>query len=179
MRKLIVSEFVTLDGVMEDPGGAEDFDRGGWAFKFERGPDGDAFKAEEVFGSDAMLLGRRTYEGFAAAWPERTDEAGFADRMNSMAKYVVSSTLEHADWNNSTVIGGDLAESVRALKDQDGGDILVAGSGQLVAGLIDLGQVSAVQDHGGAGPGQPGRHGRADAPGGAGDQHAAPGQVEG
>ena len=137
MRKLIVSEFVTLDGVMEDPGGAEGFDRGGWAFKFERGPDGDAFKAEEVFGSDAMLLGRRTYEGFAAAWPERTDEAGFADRMNSMAKYVVSSTLEHADWNNSTVIGGDLAESVRALKDQDGGDILVAGSGRLVAGLIE------------------------------------------
>ena len=109
MRKLIVSEFVTLDGVMEDPGGAEGFDRGGWAFKFERGPDGDAFKLEEVFGSDALLLGRRTYEGFAAAWPERTDEAGFADRMNSMAKYVVSGTLEQADWNNTTVIGGDLA----------------------------------------------------------------------
>src|ERR1700759_5835829 len=104
MRKLIVSEFVTLDGVMEDPGGAEDFDRGGWAFKFERGPAGDAFKAEEVFGSDAMLLGRRTYEGFAAAWPERTDEAGFADRMNSMAKNAVLSTLEDPDWNNSTVI---------------------------------------------------------------------------
>src|SRR5690348_18260050 len=102
MRKLIVSEFVTLDGVMEDPGGSEGFDRGGWAFKFERGPDGDAFKAEEVFGSDALLLGRRTYEGFAAAWPERTDEAGFADRMNSMAKYVVSGTLERTDWNNTT-----------------------------------------------------------------------------
>ena len=98
MRKLIVSEFVTLDGVMEDPGGAEGFDRGGWAFKFERGSDGDAFKVEEVFGSDALLLGRRTYEGFAAAWPERSDEAGFADRMNSMAKYVVSGTLEQADW---------------------------------------------------------------------------------
>jgi dihydrofolate reductase len=137
MRKLIVSEFVTLDGVMEDPGGAEGFDRGGWALKFERGPDGDAFKAEEVFGSDAMLLGRRTYEGFAAAWPERTDEAGFADRMNSMPKYVVSSTLEHANWNNSTVIGGDLADGVRALKAQDGGNILVAGSGRLVAGLIE------------------------------------------
>ena len=91
------------------PGGAEGFDRGGWAFKFERGPDGDAFKVDEVFGSDALLLGRRTYEGFAAAWPERTDEAGFADRMNSMAKYVVSGTLERADWNNTTVIGGDLA----------------------------------------------------------------------
>jgi dihydrofolate reductase len=137
MRKLIVSEFVTLDGVMEDPGGAEGFDRGGWAFKFERGPDGDAFKAEEVFGSDALLLGRRTYEGFAAAWPERTDDAGFADRMNSMAKYVVSGTLERADWNNTTVIGGDLADGVRALKSQDGGDILVAGSGRLVAGLAE------------------------------------------
>ena len=135
MRKLIVSEFVTLDGVMDDPGGAEGFDRGGWAFKFERGPDGDAFKADEVFGSDALLLGRRTYEGFAAAWPERTDEAGFADRMNSMAKYVVSGTLERADWNNTTVIGGDL-DDVRALKSQDGGDILVAGSGRLVAGLV-------------------------------------------
>jgi dihydrofolate reductase len=127
MRKLIVSEFVTLDGVMEDPGGAEGFDRGGWAFKFERGPDGDAFKVDEVFGSDALLLGRRTYEGFAAAWPERTDEAGFADRMNSMAKYVVSGTLERADWKNTTVIGGDLAEGVRTLKSRDGGDILVAG----------------------------------------------------
>ena len=137
MRKLIVSEFVTLDGVMEDPGGAEGFDRGGWAFKFERGPDGDAFKVEELFGSDALLLGRRTYEGFAAAWPERTDEAGFADRMNSMAKYVVSGTLEQADWNNTTVIGGDLAGGVRALKSQQGGDILVAGSGRLVAGLVE------------------------------------------
>ena len=137
MRKLIVSEFVTLDGVMEDPGCAEGFDRGGWALKFERGPDGDAFKVDEVFGSDAMLLGRRTYEGFAAAWPERTDEAGFADRMNSMAKYVVSGTLERADWNNTTVIGGDFAEGVRDLKSRDGGDILVAGSGRLVAGLVE------------------------------------------
>ena len=137
MRRLIVSEFVTLDGVMEDPGGAEGFDRGGWAFKFERGPDGDAFKGEEVFGSDALLLGRRTYQGFAAAWPERSDDAGFADRMNSIAKYVVSGTLERADWNNTTVIGGDLAEGVRALKSQQGGDILVAGSGRLVAGLME------------------------------------------
>jgi dihydrofolate reductase len=92
---------------------------------------------EEVFGSDALLLGRRTYEGFAAAWPERSDEAGFADRMNSMAKYVVSGTLEQADWNNTTVIGGDLADGVRALKSQQGGDILVAGSGRMVAGLVE------------------------------------------
>ena len=135
MGRIVVSEFVSLDGVMEDPGGSEGTPQGGWAFKFERGPDGDAFKADEVFGSDALLLGRRTYEGFAAAWPERTDEAGFADRMNSMAKYVVSGTLERADWNNTTVIGGDL-DDVRALKSQDGGDILVAGSGRLVAGLV-------------------------------------------
>src|SRR4051794_33338883 len=120
MRKLIVSEFVTLDGVMEDPGGAEGFDRGGWAFKFERGPDGDAFKTDEVFGSEALLLGRRTYEGFAAAWPDRTDEAGFADRMNSMAKYVVSGTLEQADWNNTTyfaiefILSANPASSVRS-----------------------------------------------------------------
>ena len=90
-----------------------------------------------MFGSDALLLGRRTYEGFAAAWPERSDEAGFADRMNSMAKYVVSGTLEQADWNNTTVIRGDLADGVRALKSQQGGDILVAGSGRLVAGLVE------------------------------------------
>ena len=137
MRKLIVSEFVTLDGVMEDPGGAEGFDRGGWAFKFERGPDGDAFKVEEVFGSDALLLGRRTYEGFAAAWPERTDEVGFADKMNGMPKYVVSSTLEKAEWNNSTILRGDDAAEVRKLKAEPGGDILVAGSAQLVHALVE------------------------------------------
>src|SRR3954452_15441852 len=103
MRKLIVSEFVTLDGVMEDPGGGEGFDRGGWAFKFERGPDGDAFNVEEVFCSDALLLGRRPYEGFAAAWPERTVGAGFAYRMNAMAKYVVSGRSPWAEWNNTPV----------------------------------------------------------------------------
>ncbi len=135
MRKLIVSEFVTLDGVMEDPGGAEGFDRGGWAFRFERGPDGDKFKLDEVLESDALLLGRRTYEGFAAAWPSRTDDAGFADKMNSMPKYVVSTTLETAAWNNSTVLRGDVADEVRQLKEEPGGDILVAGSGQLVREL--------------------------------------------
>ncbi len=99
MSKVVVSEFVTLDGVMEDPGGAEGFDRGGWAFQFDRGAEGDEFKLDEVFAADAMLLGRKTYEGFAAAWPERTDEAGFADKMNSMAKYVVSTTLTEAEWS--------------------------------------------------------------------------------
>lgn len=133
MRRIVVSEFVTLDGVMEDPGGAEDFDRGGWAFQFERGPDGDKFKLDEVLEADALLLGRKTYEGFAKAWPTVTDEVGFAEKMNSMPKYVVSSTLESADWNNSTVINGDVAEEVAKLD----GNILVAGSAQLVQTLMD------------------------------------------
>jgi dihydrofolate reductase len=136
MGKLVVSEFVTLDGVMEDPGGAEGFDRGGWAFRFERGPEGDRFKLDEVLEADALLLGRRTYEGFAEAWPSRTDEAGFADKMNAMRKYVVSTTLETAGWNNSTLIGGDVATEVAKLKDQAGGDILVAGSRTLVQTLL-------------------------------------------
>jgi dihydrofolate reductase len=133
MRRIVVSEFVTLDGVMEDPGGAEGFDRGGWAFQFERGPDGDKFKLDEVLEADALLLGRRTYEGFARAWPTVTDEVGFAEKMNSMPKYVVSSTLESADWNNSTVINGDVPEEVAKLD----GNILVAGSAQLVQTLMD------------------------------------------
>ena len=137
MRRIVVSEFVTLDGVMEDPGGAEGFDRGGWAFQFERGPDGDKFKLDEVLEADALLLGRNTYEGFAKAWPTVTDEVGFAEKMNSMPKYVVSSTLESADWNNSTVINGDVAEDVAKLKQQPGGNILVAGSAQLVQTLMD------------------------------------------
>ena len=133
MRRIVVSEFVTLDGVMEDPGGAEGFDRGGWAFQFERGPDGDKFKLDEVLEADALLLGRKTYEGFAKAWPTVTDEVGFAEKMNSMPKYVVSSTLESADWNNSTVINGDVADEVAKLD----GNILVAGSAQLVQMLMD------------------------------------------
>ena len=136
MSKLVVSEFVTLDGVMEDPGGAEGFDRGGWAFQFERGPEGDKFKLDEVLAADALLLGRRTYEGFAAAWPSRTDEVGFAEKMNAMPKFVVSTTLEEAEWNNSTVIKGDVTEEISRLKQQPGGDILVAGSGELVQTLM-------------------------------------------
>jgi dihydrofolate reductase len=136
VRKLVVSEFVTLDGVMEDPGGGEDFERGGWAFQFDRGAEGDKFKLDEVLEADALLLGRKTYEGFAAAWPGRTDEAGFADKMNAMPKFVVSTTLDEAEWSNSTLIKGDVAEEVARLKREDGGDILVAGSGQLVQTLL-------------------------------------------
>jgi dihydrofolate reductase len=135
MRRVIVSEFVTLDGVMEDPGGVEGFERGGWAFRYERGVEGDKFKLDEVMDADAMLLGRVTYQGFAEAWPDRTDEAGFADKMNSMPKYVVSNSLESADWNNSTVISGDVAAEIAALKQAPGGDLLVAGSRTLVDAL--------------------------------------------
>jgi dihydrofolate reductase len=137
VRRLVVSEFVSLDGVMEDPGGAEDFDRGGWAFQFDRGAEGDKFKLDEVLESDALLLGRRTYQGFAAAWPSRTDDIGFADKMNSMAKFVVSTTLEEAPWSNSMVIKGNVAEEVSKLKRESGQKILVAGSRTLVRTLIE------------------------------------------
>jgi len=137
MGRIVVSEFVTLDGVIEDPGGAEGFAHGGWAFKFERGAEGDKFKLDEVMGADAMLLGRVTYEGFAQAWPERTDDDGFADKMNGMRKYVVSSTLSDPTWSNSVVLRGDLAEEAAKLKGEQDGDILVAGSRQLVQGLTE------------------------------------------
>ncbi len=137
MGKLVVSEFVTLDGVMEDPGGAEGFERGGWAFQFERGEEGDRFKLDETLEAEALLLGRKTYEGFAAAWPTIEDEAGFADKMNTMPKHVVSSTLERPAWTNSTVVTGDVAEEVRRLKAEAKGDLLVAGSAQLVQELVE------------------------------------------
>jgi dihydrofolate reductase len=137
MGKVVVSQFVTVDGVIEDPGGGEDFDRGGWAFRFERGPEGDKFKLDEVMAADALLLGRVTYEGFAAAWPSRKDQAGFADKFNSMPKYVVSSTMESAEWNNSTIIGSDLAREVPELKDRHDKDVLVNGSATLVGALAE------------------------------------------
>ena len=139
MARLVVSQFVTVDGVMEDPGGAEGFDRGGWAFQFDRGAEGDKFKVDEVMASDALLLGRVTYEGFAAAWPSRT--GAFADKFNGMPKFVVSTTLEGAQWNNSTVIKGDVAEEVATLKQRPGGDILVNGSATLARTLAEDGLV--------------------------------------
>src|SRR3954471_21313976 len=109
MGQVVVTEFITLDGVIEDPGGAEGFEHGGWAFAFDRGAEGDKFKLDELMAADAQLLGRKTYEGFAAAWPERSDEGGFSDKMNSMPKYVVSTTLQDPTWANTTVIASDLA----------------------------------------------------------------------
>jgi dihydrofolate reductase len=133
MGKLVVTEFVSIDGVFEAPGGGEEFEHAGWTFKFDRGEDGTKFKFDELMDADAQLLGRVTYAGFAAAWPRITDEEGFADRMNSMPKYVVSSTLKQADWTNSHIIGlSDVAD----VKTRHKGDILVAGSGQLVRGLM-------------------------------------------
>jgi dihydrofolate reductase len=140
MRNVVVTEFVSLDGVMEDPGGAEDFKHGGWSFKFSD-PEGMQFKLDEVMAADALLLGRVTYEGFAEAWPERTDEVGFADKMNGMQKHVVSTTLREPAWANTTVIADDVAGRVTALKQRDGGDILVAGSRMLAQSLAQLGLV--------------------------------------
>jgi dihydrofolate reductase len=134
MAKIVVSQFVSVDGVIEDPGGSEKWDRGGWAFKYERGPEGDQFKVDEVMASDALLLGRVTYEGFAEAWPSRTGE--FADKFNGMRKYVVSGSMEEADWNNSVVLKPDaLVDTVTKLRQEPGGDVLVNGSAQLVQAL--------------------------------------------
>ncbi len=135
MGRIVVTEFVTLDGVMEDPGGADKTPRGGWAFQFNRGPEGDQFKNDELYASDALLLGRVTYQEFAAAWPSYQGE--FADKMNGMSKYVVSTTLERADWNNSQVIRSNVLDAISKLRAAPGGDILVAGSGTLVQTLLE------------------------------------------
>jgi dihydrofolate reductase len=135
MGRIVVTEFVSLDGVMEDPGGSENFAQGGWSFKISRGDEGDKFKLDETFASEALLLGRVTYEGFAEAWPSRDGE--FADKFNNMPKYVVSSTLGDPEWNNSTVLKGDLVEEVRKLKQDQDGDIVVHGSARLVQTLIE------------------------------------------
>jgi dihydrofolate reductase len=143
MARIVVTEFVTLDGVMEDPGGGEDFKHGGWAFQFARGDEGDKFKLDETMNSDALLLGRRTYEGFADAWPSRTGE--FADKFNSMPKYVVSSTLSDPEWTNSTVLNGDVVSAVSRLREEPGGDIVVHGSAQLVQALLENDLVDEVR----------------------------------
>jgi dihydrofolate reductase len=137
MGSIVVTEFISLDGVVEDPGGSEDFEHGGWTFEFDRGEDGNKFKLDELFEAEAQLFGRVTYEGFAAAWPSREDEAGFAERINTMPKYVVSSTLETAEWENTAILSGDVADEVGRLKQEVDGVILVAGSVTLVQGLLE------------------------------------------
>lgn len=134
MGRLVVTEFVSLDGVVEAPGGGEDFRHGGWSFEASRGEEGDQFKLEETTETEALLLGRVTYEGFAKAWPSRRGE--FADKFNSMPKYVVSSTLRNPEWDNSTVLEGDVVEEVTRIKEEHDGPIMVHGSPQLVKTLI-------------------------------------------
>jgi dihydrofolate reductase len=133
--KIVITEFVSLDGVIEAPGGDEDFKHAGWSFEISRGDEGNQFKLDETMASEALLLGRRTYEGFAAAWPSRDGE--FADKFNDMPKYVVSSTLNDPEWNNSTVIEGDLPNEVAKLKERHDGDIVVHGSASLVQALVE------------------------------------------
>jgi dihydrofolate reductase len=145
MGRIVITEFISLDGVIEDPGGAEGFRHGGWTFEFTAGPDGDKFKLEETLGAEALLLGRVTYDGFAAAWPTMEGTGEFGEKMNGMPKYVVSSTLEDPSWNNSTVLRGDPAETVARLKDEVDGELLVAGSAQLAQALIDADLVDEIR----------------------------------
>jgi dihydrofolate reductase len=133
--RIIVTEFVSLDGVMEDPGGSEGARHGGWSFEVNRGPEGDQFKLDETLETEALLLGRVTYEGFAAAWPSREGE--FADKFNTMPKYVVSSTLTEPEWANSTVLNGDVLHEVARLKKERDGNIVVHGSARLVQTLVE------------------------------------------
>ncbi len=140
MGRIVVTEFISVDGVIEDPGGAEDFKHSGWSFEIDRGDEGNDFKLDETRGTEALLLGRKTYEGFAEAWPSREGE--FADLFNSMRKYVVSSTLKDPDWSNSTVIGVD---DVARVRDEVEGDIVIHGSAQLVQELLDKGLVDEVR----------------------------------
>ena len=143
MGRIVVTEFISLDGVIEDPGGAEDYKYGGWSFEIERGEEGDQFKLDETTASDALLLGRKTYKGFADAWPSREGE--FADKFNNMPKYVVSSTLKDPEWTNTTVLGSDLPAEVERLKAELDGDIVVHGSAQLVQALMDQGLVDELR----------------------------------
>jgi len=135
MGRIVVTEFISLDGVIEAPGGGEDYKHAGWTFEIDRGDEGNQFKLDETMSSAALLLGRRTYEGFAAAWPERDGE--FADKFNTMPKYVVSSTLRDPEWTNSTLLSGDVVAEITKLKKEQDGDIVVHGSAQLVQSLLE------------------------------------------
>ena len=135
MGRIVVTEFISLDGVVEDPGGSEDFKYGGWSFAFDRGDEGNQFKLDETMASDALLLGRETYEGFAKAWPEREGE--FADKFNTMPKYVLSSTLDNPTWGNTTVLDGDIAEAAERVKQEQDGDVVVHGSVSVVQQLLE------------------------------------------
>jgi dihydrofolate reductase len=135
MGRIVVTEFVSLDGVFEDPGGSENYEHGGWTFEYDRGDDGNKFKLDELMDADVQLLGRVTYEGFAAAWPSR--EGPFADKLNNDPKYVVSNRLTDPQWQNTTVVSGDVVGGLKKLRDETEGSILVSGSGTLVNTLLE------------------------------------------
>jgi dihydrofolate reductase len=143
MGKLAVTEFVSVDGVFEDPGGVEGYEHGGWTFEYDRGEDGNEFKLDEVMEAEVQLLGRVTYEGFAAAWPTR--DGPFAEKLNGDPKYVVSTTLENPEWQNTTVISKRVVEGIARLKEETGGVILVAGSGTLVRTLLEANLVDELR----------------------------------
>jgi dihydrofolate reductase len=143
MGRIVITEFISMDGVMQAPGG-EPFKYEGWTFEFDRGDDGNTFKAEEIYDAEAQLIGRITYESFAGAWPQYEEEwegdmKEFARRFNSMPKYVVSATVEDPDWTNTTVIdgSGDVPAEVRRLKEETDGNILVSGSRRLAQTLLE------------------------------------------
>jgi dihydrofolate reductase len=134
MGALVVTEFVSIDGVFEDPGGSEGYEHGGWTFEFDRGAEGDQYKMSELMAAEIQLMGRVTYDGFAKAWPSR--EGDFAEKINKGAKYVVSTTLTDPEWENTTVISTNVAQEIAILKQKTEGPILVAGSGRLVELLL-------------------------------------------
>jgi dihydrofolate reductase len=136
MGKVVVSEMISLDGVIEDPGGAEGFERGGWAFRFDQGPEGMQLKFRELMAAETLLLGRVTYQEFAKAWPTMEGTGEFGERMNGIPKHVVSSTLRELEWNNSHVVEGDLVAAITRLRRAPGGDVLVNGSARLVQALM-------------------------------------------
>ena len=143
-KKIVVTEYVSLDGVIEDPVGMENSGLGNWTGPFNRGPEGDRFKLDELLAADCLIFGRATYDAFAAAWPHMKDDTGMADRMNSLPKYVASSALkqEQATWGESTIWNGDIVSAAGALKAGGHGEALIYGSASVVhqlafAGLID------------------------------------------
>jgi dihydrofolate reductase len=135
MGKIVVTEFISIDGVTEDPGGAEDFEHGGWSFDYDRGEEGDKFKMDELMDAEVQLLGRNTYEGFAEAWPSREGE--FADKINKGKKVLVSTTLTDPDWENTEVISENVVDNLKKLREETDGNILVAGSTALVHTLLE------------------------------------------
>src|SRR3954463_3360874 len=143
MGRIVVTEFVSLDGVIEDPGGAEDFKHGGWSFEIPRGDEGDKVKLDETMETEALLLGRKTYEGFADAWPSREGE--FADKFNEMPKYVGSSPLSDPEGPNTPVLEGDLSEAVGKVRAEADGDVVVHGSAQLAQALLENDLVDEVR----------------------------------